>query len=413
MNDRKTLHIRAHYYLALMVALCLPIGRLAPVFIALMFLNWLLEGEFRSKFRTLAGSKLALLFIAFYLLHLIGMIYTENTDAGWFDLQVKLSLIILPLIIASRPFNEYQLRNIFMMFIAGGIISSLILLSRAVFTWFAYGENNFFYQAFTFLIHPSYLSMYFCLCIAWLLYNLLKRDPSNGIPTGVSIAAILFFSFINVLLSSKMGLLGMFLVYFSFLVGYIVSRKKYIAGGAGVIAFVLVVFCLVKYVPEVRDRFNAAATALSKDNTNQAEGESTAVRMLIWKAGNKLIGDHLLFGVGTGDAKQELVKEYKARGMSGALEHQLNAHNEFYQVFISLGLVGFTVFIISLLIPAYLSFCRKDVIYFVFLVLMMINFIPESMFETQAGVMFYAFFNSLLCFRRDSDTQNQHITSSV
>jgi O-antigen ligase len=402
MSEKKDLHKRTHYYLALLVAFCLPIGLFTPIFIALLTLNWLVEGDLAAKMRTVLKNKLAILFTGFYLLHVLGMFYTENAGAGWFDLQVKLSLLVFPLIFVSRPLSNYQIRNVFMSFIAGGLVSSFILLSRAIFTYFAYGENNFFYQAFTFLVHPSYLSMYFCFSIAWLFYNLLKRDPANGIPVAASVSAILFFSFIIVLLSSKMGLLAMFLVYLGFLVWFIIDRKKYAAGLGGLFLFVTMVFCLVKFVPEIRDRFNAAATALSAPGTDQAEGESTAVRMLIWKAGNKLIGEHLFFGVGTGDSKEELVKEYKRRGMTGALEHQLNAHNEFYQVFISIGLIGFSVFIFSLLIPAYLCFRRKDVIYLIFLLLLMINFIPESMFETQAGVMFYGFFNALLCFRKDS-----------
>src|SRR4051812_10251738 len=259
MDERKALHKKIHYYLALLVAFCLPVARFTAVFIALMLLNWLIEGDLRSKFRTIAKNRLALLFIAFYVLHMIGMLWTHNVDAGLFDLQVKLSLLVFPVLLVSRPLNGYQVRNVFMSFIAGGIISSLIMLSRAIYTYAAYGENNFFYQAFSFLIHPSYLSMYFCLCIAWLCYNMLKRDPSNGIPVAASVAAIVFFSFIIVLLSSKMGLLAMFLLYFGFLIWFIVSRKKYVVGIAGLGVAAGIVFSLVRYVPEIRDRFNAAA----------------------------------------------------------------------------------------------------------------------------------------------------------
>lgn len=402
MTASKEFHIKAHYYLALIIALCLPVARLTPVFIALMFLNWLIEGDFKNKFQIIAKNKLALLFILFYVMHLIGLIYTGNIDSGLFDLQVKLSLFIFPLLLASRPLNKEQIRIIFIAFIAGGILSSFIMLSRAIYTYTIFGENNFFYQAFSFLIHPSYLSMYFNLCIAWLLLNIL--GPMKGLKPSkpISILIILFFSFIIVLLSSKMGLLIMVMQYVGFTIWFIIISKRYVLGTAGLALIALSAFSLVHFVPEIGDRVNNAIAAMSNSTINQAEAESTAVRMLIWKAANQVITDNFFIGAGTGDSRDVLVQEYEKRGMTGALEHKLNAHNEFYQVFVSIGLIGFLIFILSLLIPLFSAFKTKNAIYILFLLMLILNFIPESMFETQAGVMFYAFFNSLFCFGKNN-----------
>lgn len=392
-------HTKAHYYLALIIAFCIPLGRITPVFIVLFLLNWLIEGDFKNKFQNIFQNKLSLLFIAFFLMHVIGLAYTANMDAGLFDLQVKLSLFVFPFIFASRPLPKSQIRNLFWAFIAGGIVCSIIMLSRATYTYFAFSENNFFYQSFSFFIHPSYLSMYFNLCIAWLLLNRAKKsDTYNRFATILSFLVVLFFSFIIILLSSKMGLITMVLLYTGFILYYIVSRKKYAFGIIGFILFVGLVYSMVRFVPEIRDRVANVFTAISSESNNQAEAESTAVRMLIWRASNQIISEHFLFGAGTGDSKDVLMGEYQKRGMTGALEHKLNAHNEYYQVFISLGLIGFVLLILSLLIPLYNAFTSKNAIYILFLLIIILNIIPESMFETQAGVVFYAFFNSLLCF---------------
>ena len=392
-------HTKAHYYLALIIAFCIPLGRITPVFIVLFLLNWLIEGDFKNKFQTIFQNKLSLLFIAFFLMHVIGLAYTVNRDAGLFDLQVKLSLFVFPFIFASRPLSKMQIRNLFWAFIAGGLVCSLIMLSRATYTYFAFSENNFFYQSFSFFIHPSYLSMYFNLCIAWLLLSRAKKsDTYNRFATILSFLFVLFFSFIIILLSSKMGLIIMVLLYTGFILYYIISRKKYAFGIIGLVLFVGLVYSMVRFVPEIKVRVNNALTAMSSNSSNQSEAESTAVRMLIWSASNQIISEHLLLGVGTGDSKDVLMKEYEKRGMTGALEHKLNAHNEYYQVFISVGLIGFVLLILSLLSPLYKAFTSKNAIYILFLLIIILNFIPESMFETQAGVVFYAFFNSLLCF---------------
>ena len=137
MDNRIQFHQKAHYYLALLIAFCLPFARLTAFFIAFMLLNWLIEGDFKNKFNTLFKNKLALLFISFYLMHVFGLLYTKNIDSGLFDLQVKFSLFVFPLVIVSRPFLKEKTEMIFFAFIAGAILSSLTILTYASYTYYA------------------------------------------------------------------------------------------------------------------------------------------------------------------------------------------------------------------------------------------------------------------------------------
>lgn len=63
--------------------------------------NFILELQYKNKFKKL--NKVAWLFIGFYLLHLLGLLWTENFDYAIKDLRVKLPLLTLPIIIASSP----------------------------------------------------------------------------------------------------------------------------------------------------------------------------------------------------------------------------------------------------------------------------------------------------------------------
>ena len=195
-----------------------------------------------------------------------------------------------------------------------------------------------------------------------------------------------------------MGLLTLILIFVGFTVYYIITRKKYLPGFIVLLLIFGSVFSLVRFVPEIGDRVDNAIKAISSTAENQTENESTAVRMLIWTAANNVIAENFIFGTGIGDSKDELIKEYEKQGMTGAIEHKLNAHNEFYQVFVSIGVVGFIIFLMSLFLPLVNAFKSSNSIYGLFLLIIIFNFIPESMLEAQAGVMFYAFFNSLLCF---------------
>jgi O-antigen ligase len=405
--SRTEFHKQAHYFLALAIAFCLPFAKLTPIFIALMLVNWIIERDFRNKFNTIFKNKLALIFILFYGMHLLGMTYTQNINSGSFDLQVKLSLLIFPLVLASRPLNKENVPTVFFALISGAFISSLILLGRATYHYLYLNDNCFFYSAFSFMLHPSYLSLYLCVALAWMLFEISKNSFTNKwFSNGIAIVLILFFSFINVLLSSKMGLINTILILIGFLIFYIFRHKKYTLGFSGIALIAILMYSVFNYVPAVRDRINNAITSLTTPSVNQTDSESTAVRLLIWKAANQVISENPLLGTGTGDAKDKLMQEYQKRGMTGAIEHKLNTHNEYFQVLVSLGWIGFIVFLLSLFAPLAVAFKTSNSIYALFLLIMILNFIPESMFETQAGVMFYAFFNSLLCFSNNNSSIN-------
>ena len=395
---KQNIHRKAHFYISLLIAFFLPLARFVPLFIFLLLLNWLIEGDFKNKFKTITASKFALLFCFFYILHLIGLLYTANLKSGSFDIQVKLSLFIFPVLFASRPLERTQLKPLFLALLAGGITSSFILLTRAIVTYFSTGENIFFYESFSaILIHPSYLAMYLNLVIAWVIIQLYYYQNVFGLfSKSISIAMILYFSFILVLLSSKLGLLTLALIYLISFIHY--SRRNHIIGIAGLLLIVAIGLGIIKFVPEIKDRVKTAVAALTTSQTNSTDTESTAVRLLIWKAANQVIADHLLIGTGTGDSKDELIKEYERRGMTGAIHNRLNAHNEYYQVFVSIGLTGFIIFFMQLFWPLAVSVKNKTSVYTAFLLIVALNFLTESMLESEAGVLFYAFFNSVLCF---------------
>jgi O-antigen ligase len=122
---------------------------------------------------------------------------------------------------------------------------------------------------------------------------------------------------------------------------------------------------------------------------------STPERILIWKSSLEIIRDHLVFGVGTGDVKDELLKKYKEKNQAILLEHRLNTHDQYLETFIALGFTGFLMLLAMLILPAIRAVKTGQYLYFVFIIVFSFNILVESMLEIQAGVVFYAFFN---CF---------------
>jgi hypothetical protein len=62
----------------------------------------------------------------------------------------------------------------------------------------------------------------------------------------------------------------------------------------------------------------------------------------------------------------------------------------------TLGLPGIATLLLMLILPMIAAFRNRYFLYFVFLLLFSLNILSESMFEIQAGVIWYAFFNIVL-----------------
>jgi O-antigen ligase len=90
------------------------------------------------------------------------------------------------------------------------------------------------------------------------------------------------------------------------------------------------------------------------------------------------------------------MEQYRADGFEKVLGQRLNAHNQFIQTFITLGVLGAALLAAMFLVPAVLGFRKEAWIYLTFLTVTGISMLFESMLETQAGVVFYAFFNTFL-----------------
>jgi len=396
----RTVHSRIQFLLACLIAFLLPFKQLGPLqivalSIAMLLLNWLLEGDFKNKFSAISHPGMLVLYLAFYGWHVLGLGWTTNLPAGYFDLEVKLSLFVCPWIFSTRPFRGEQVDRVLGAFVLGCGVASLVLLVRAVYFWFFLHENKFFYEAFSSLMHPSYFSMYLNMAIISLLLAFSKKG--NTLSKGWLFLFPLFV-IVVVLLSSKMGLIGLLLIIMVWLCWLVVSKRRYLLGGGVLFLLAAGIWSIFQFSPAVSVRIKSAVSAVSSGSSDKTNAESTAVRMLIWGSAREVIAEHPLVGAGTGDSKEVLMEKYKEEGITGAYKKNLNAHNAYLQIWVALGGVGLLLLLALLVLPVRIGWMDKKPAVICFTLLLALNFIPESMLETEAGVMYYGFFGCLLLF---------------
>lgn len=421
IKNRTMIHRGIFRYCLLGIAFLLPVfGRIVPSLIALMVFNWLIEGRFRQKFQLVSSDRMRMLTLSFglfYLLYLAGLIYTSNFEYGLFDLQVKFSIFIFPLLLATadmESFSNSQRRQLLLAYIAGCLAGSLLFMGRAfIEAVYIHAENAFSYASLSWYFHSSYLSMYYNFAIAAILGHLISLDWKRKIPWRILEAAlILWFIILVFLLSSKAGILTLGGILL-FCMGLLVFKRKNWLGGIIVLAVgVGIFYTTYRLLPGTFQRMETVGKVIRSDASklNQSP-ESTAERLAIWKASTEIIRDHWLLGVGTGDVKDALYVKYAEKSMVSALNKKLNAHCQYLQTFIALGVAGFLFLVLMLVLPGILAIRRKDNLYLVFLGIFAFNILVESMFETQAGVVFYAFFNAFLFI--SMSTTNQRSTDNT
>jgi O-antigen ligase len=414
-EKRKHVHRRIFYYLVLSIAFFIPIyGRILPPLIFFLFLNWLIEGSYIKTLPMIWKEKKRSAVFAFsflYLLYLVGLSYSSNMDYGWFDLEVKLALLIFPLVFATSEFPVFarqEAGTVLKVFVAGCISGSILLLGRACYnSVFLHQPGAFYYSGLSWSYHPGYYSMYLAFALSNILYFLLIRQTIKG-PGQLSahILFLLLFTVMIVLLSSKAGLLIWVAVIVFYTLLLFFRYKRWLYGTIFIAAASAVFILFLLLFPNAAGRVSQARQDMATSDTIGNASRSTGERVVIWKASMEIIKNNFLFGVGTGDVKDKLMEEYRKANASNVWETKRNAHNQYVQTFIAIGITGLLLLLAIFAVPAFLSFKQGSYIYFTFLFITGISMFFESMFETQAGVVFYALFNVLLYTSYQSDPFN-------
>ena len=128
-------------------------------------------------------------------------------------------------------------------------------------------------------------------------------------------------------------------------------------------------------------------------NGANPSSNSVMMRAEFWRAGINVIENHILFGVGTGDIKDELDSEYERSDSILDQPYRKRVHNQYLAFAISFGIIGLALILLCFLYPYFTGYGNRFA--YVFLIIFLLSFITEDTLETQAGATFVAFFSCL------------------
>jgi len=232
LSRLKPYHGHIYYFGLILLVVSLPLSiYFTSVAEILILVNWILEGGFRQKFKSLRKQKAVLWITGIYIVHLLGIIYTETANYDYLlkDLKVKLPILVLPVLVASSPkLNPEKLHRLLILFCLATFSSTLI--SFMVFLGVIPYEYYDFRDISIFISHIR-LALMVNLSIFILIYYLFNPLPGiryRKLYIIFSIPLVLWFLFFMVLLKSLTGLI-IFAILFLVLIWIYSGRVKDVA----------------------------------------------------------------------------------------------------------------------------------------------------------------------------------------
>jgi hypothetical protein len=409
----------------LVVSLALPYTKLTSVLIIVLVLVWLLEGGIKQKIIAVSQNKVVMVFIAFYFLHILGLIYTENLDTGVRNLEKKLSLLFLPgVLVSGLQVSKRQLMLLFKgfaivcsCFALYGLFRVLLLTAKEWEAFYGYTGNDYRLALWNFIvIHPTYFSIFLIFSVYIFLISFI--DKSGPVILRVLYLIFCVSNFIIIfLLVSRTPLVVFFT---SLILGgafYCYKKRKILIGLIFfIISFSGTVF-LLSNIPSVKNRFHEIMVTTQLDKFEPARGAyhtSTNVRIGLLICAKEVIQQNWLWGTGTGDFQDALNNCYQQNGFSDVLfTLRMNAHNQYLQYFIALGLPGLLFFLFCMFYPLVPAFKTRNYLYLLFIYLLVICSLTESIFESNKGIVFFSLFQGLFLSMHKKPEKSNAVDSLV
>ena len=191
-------------------------------------------------------------------------------------------------------------------------------------------------------------------------------------------------------ISSRAGILAGILMISFYSVNKIMTHKK------SRFIWISIIIVLIFSLPLVRH--NERVKSLFK-GFSEEEGidlKKSDDRIIIWKSVVYLIGKNPVLGVGIGDVRSELTDEYIRVGEERLGKEKLNAHNQFLEVFLEDGIIGFAIFLLIFGLMISIAFKEKNLLYGLFILMMFVFFMFETVLYRLAGVAFFSLFSFIL-----------------
>jgi len=391
---------KTYQYLLIVLAFLMPLTvSLANLVIVIIVLLWLCSGDYKSKYNEIISSKLLISSIVFYILHIIGMFWTEDLEWGFHILHKMWYFLLLLPVLYTIVNKEYTKYYIYAFLAAIALTETLSYL-----VWFeVIGEfgNARFDNPTPFMSHISYnpfLAFAIYLVVHEILFNKELKRLMLGLYSFFSVAMV-FNMFIT---QGRAGQVVFFAMTGILIFQYFKGQR--IKALIAILILIPGIFFTAYQTSSIfKQRANLALFQIvNYDVQTVAKDQyiysSAGVRILFSINSWEIIKENALLGVGTGDFPIEYKKISITDSPGGPYVN--NPHNMYALVLVQLGIFGLLSMLSIMYYQIKLSFAESNKFFrdvgfalpFLFLVIMW----SDSYLLGHFTGLLFVFFSSFL-----------------
>jgi O-antigen ligase len=322
---------KTYQYLLISLAFLMPltVSGANTIVVIICFL-WLISGSYKAKFNQIISNKLMIASILFYLMHVVGMLWTEDVKWGLHILhKMWYFLLFLPILsnIVQKKYIKHYLTAFLLAIAFTEIVSYLV--------WFEIIEpfkNATIKNPTPFMSHVSYNPI-----LAFAIYIVSYQMFFNK---KLSNLEFFFYSFFGVCMTINMFITGgragqvAFFVMISILIFQFFDKQR-LKSLLLILIMIPSIFVTAYYSSDLfKTRVDLG---ISDVQHNRLNGD-VSLRINFAKNSFDVIKHNLLFGVGTGDFPREYKKINKVN--TPTLPNTTNPHNMYTLILMQLGSIG-------------------------------------------------------------------------
>jgi O-antigen ligase len=313
-------------------------------------------------------------------------LFSVNKEWYFFEIEKKLGLLVLSFSFFVITITKIQKRILLTIFAFSTVFWLVFCLVLSLFK--AYQTNDFSYLYMDKLADwigmlRVYFSLYifFSLIILWYDY-VDKRGNKTIVVISMLLCVLGMFLFM-----SRIQLPVLFLFLCILMFQYFKNKGFLVSGVLSLLVLVLIFGGLIYFIQPLNQQFLGAIEKFHPKHAYTLDANGFNERLIFWKCSVELIKENVFFGVGIGDLYEELSACYANIGLPRL--NGFNCHNQYLQIWLSLGIVGFATFISLLILHFKRAFESKDSMYLAFFVVICLGFLTESLLELQRGIVFF------------------------
>jgi len=366
----------------------------------LIGVQFFINSNYRQSLQNYYNQKSLFYLSLIFLTYFLSGLYSENTDAFFNRLLLKLPLLFIPLGFAALPdLPKNYLKNILYLFILLCLVAAISSIAIYISNFEAITESYKYAQVLPNIFGINHTRFSLMLVIALFSSLFLYQEKHFLFHKFeihfIFITGIILLIFVHIL-SVRTGLLAFYGSLLILVVNYAIKTKKYLIGSLSVV-FVLAMPIVAYFtVPTIKNKIEYMSVDVKRFiNSESVDFYSDGNRLLSIKIGLALAQQNPLSGVGIGDIEGDMFSYYEKHHPEISPKNRLIPHNQFVYVFTACGITGLILFMWAIFYPFFSANTYSNTLFLTIIIVLLSSYISEATLENQLGVALFITFYSI------------------